>query len=287
MIRYHGLKIGKSCLNFCPFCREREGDFLSTDELNSFLNQSRLPESVRIYGGEPLLWELLPDFVANLRRRGVRRVMIKTTAAPLADFNLAFGLVSKGAHHFEGEFFSSEPSTYQLMTGNPHTLNLSLQGFSNLRRLTLESGQNPFLSFKIIVNSINLNELVKNIRFLLSFRPDRFVVSLVPPLKSVSSVINEVKEAIEIAKLNLVWLQTENIPLCLLSELSYHYGELLSLSEVSFEKPKQCLKCAASLLCAGVPFFFQNLDDFSLKPFSENEPQAGDFKFLAREMEAF
>ncbi len=286
MIIYKKLKIGKGCLCSCSFCSETSEDFLSPQELDSFLNQPRISESVMIYGGEPLLWSPLPDFVADLRRRGVRRVKIKTTAIPLADFHLAFNLVSKGAHHFEVEFFSSNPSTFQLMTGKAEALNLSIQGISNLRRLSLENGQTPFLSFRLMVNSLNLEEISETLSYLLSFKPDRFVIFLVPPLKSLNSLMAQLKKAAEIARLNLIWLQVENIPFCLLGDLSYHYGGLLNTSEGFQKKTDQCQKCAANPICLGIPPFYQEIEGFSLKPFLLGESQAEDFKFLAREKAA-
>ncbi len=286
MIRYHNLKVTNQCLNSCNFCQETKGVFLSFEELNSFLNQPELPESIRIFGGEPLLLDFLPDMVANLRRRGTRRVMIKTTAVPLSNFNLTFNLISKGAHHFEIEFFSSNLCTHQAMTNNINSFDLALQGISNLRRVTLESGQTPFLSFKVIVNSFNLEELSNNLSFLVQFRPDRFVLSLAPPLKEISLTLEKVKEAIKIANLNLIWLQTENIPLCLLDTDYFHYGELLSRSPVlsDLNKLKDCSNCQASILCQGVPLFYQDLEDFKLNPLLSSD-KTRDFDFLRKEME--
>ncbi len=287
MIRYHSLKINNSCLNSCSFCSEIKQDFFSPEKLNDFLNQPKLPESIKIFGGEPLTVDFLTDLVANLRRKGARRIMIKTTAAPLSDFNLTFNLVSKGAHHFEIEFFSFEPAIYQAMTNSDLSLELVLQGISNLRRLSLENGQNPFLSFRIIVNSANINEVTRNLVFLLKFRPDRFVLSIVPPLEKLDFTLEKVREAIKIANLNLIWLQTENVPFCLLGEDCYHYGELLTSSFLfSFKasKLKSCLECSASKVCQGVPSFYQELEDFRVSPLISSE-KFEDFEFLKKEME--
>lgn len=287
MIRYHNLKVANQCLNSCNFCQETRGVFLSSEELSGFLSQPELPESVRIFGGEPLLLNFLPDLVANLRRRGTRRVTIKTTAVPLSNFNLAFNLISKGAHHFEIEFFSANPVTYQAMTNNINNFELALQGISNLRRLSLESGQTPFLSFKVIVNSVNLKELSKNLNYLLQFCPDRFVLSLTPPLEKLDLTLKMIKEAIKIANLNLIWLQTENLPFCLLDSDCYHYGELITQSPVLFSevnKLEDCSDCLASILCQGVPLFYQDVADFKLNPFRSAE-KAKDFEFLIKEME--
>lgn len=287
MIPYHSLKVSNQCIHSCSFCREVGEGFLSSESLRSFLNQSEIPESIRIFGGEPLLLDFLPELVASLRRRGARRVLIKTTAAPLSNFDLTYNLLGKGAHHFEVEFFSSNPQTHQAMTNNFSSLNLILQGISNLRRLTLESGQTPFLSFRIIVNSVNFEELSSNIDFLMQFRPDRFVVSLAPPLRELGSAIKKVKEAIKITNLSLVWLQTEGIPFCTLGEDFHHYGELLIQPYAAFSetnKWEECSGCQASTICQGAPSFFHDLVDFKLNPFSSSE-NAQDFEFLSKEKE--
>jgi len=286
MILYKRIDVGRGCNNNCLCCPvSQEGGTPSLSDITAQMNGNRRFDSVAFFGGEPTSRPDFFDMLHAARQAGYKRIKILTNARAFADINVAAKTIQAGCYFFEIKVHHHEPAIHDAVTRVRGSWDQTVQGIENLRRIDMLDDEpfHAFLHLRIPLSRENYRD-VGNVA--LSFVPyeiDRITLSLDDSAMRLAEVLPHVRNAINAAILNRVWITTRNIPLCAMTGFEHHVEEIYSSAEGTFEKSKLCKQCVYDEFCPGIsPSYLDRFGFRDLKPVSQSR-HAEDIRRLRNE----
>ena len=257
MIKYKRVFTGSLCNNNCLYCefvdQRRENRFLQ--EIKSDLRNQEGYDSLEIAGGEASTRTDFIDIINFARQQNYIRIKLKTNGRAFSDWELARTAIEYGVHLFEVKIYGYSPAIHDLITREPGSLSETIQGIANLKSLQIpgEQSRQPFVAIKLPLCKENSEYIEDTVRFLIPLGIDRITLSYSDCDLSMEDVIPHVSNAIETAIFSRIWIQTERIPLCLMSGYEHHVSEnFLDGTDYELKKGKNCPKCVYSASCEGI-----------------------------------
>jgi MoaA/NifB/PqqE/SkfB family radical SAM enzyme len=256
LIKYKKVFVGSYCNNNCTCCKfaSEQRTSRSLDEVKSDLKKSDGRDSVQLIGGEPTLRPDLAEIVDFAKERNFRRIKLTTNGRAFFDGHEVVKAVEKGIYLFEVKLYGTHPFQHDAFTGAEGSFAETIRGIGNIKNITGIGGkpQSPYLAIRVPVAKENHQNLADIVRFLMSFRPDRIILSFEDARLSMRRAVPFIKDAIDMSLANMVWPFTENIPLCLMQGFEHHVSEVYLPNEEEISKNAKCGKCVYSSACQGV-----------------------------------
>ena len=258
MIPFHEVFVGSRCNLQCRECTARTTGVAgrSKSELIAAMSACAIPrEGVLLAGGEPLIRSDIIELIHAARELEFPRIRLRTNGTALADPRVLHQLLSAGCHHFEVKLFAAEPRVHDRMTGVSGSLEQTWAGLELLRRALIpgRADQQPFAGILIPLREDNVPNLPETILALAGLRPDRILLSWEITNSPASRALPAIRNTINLALLNRVWILTENLPLCLMKELEVHVAELYLPPHIPHQQVAQCRRCVYGDFCPGIP----------------------------------
>ncbi|MDE2491347.1 MAG: radical SAM protein, partial [Elusimicrobia bacterium] len=276
------LQVARVCNQKCLFCSNPEnGRIISWSEaaalVDSFADGGAA--GVILTGGEPTLFDRLPELVAYARRRGLAPRLI-TNGQRTSDPGYLRQLASAGLEHLHASIHSVKPEVQGELTGNPRSLPRLLRTLENAEREGLRVDVNT------VINSRNADHLGLNVRFLAERFPflGHFVWNCLDPLLNRASLNPGLVPRLRAFETELhdamTWLdrsgrtfRVERVPLCYMSDFAHRSTETRKIVKEegreiyfldekgrrrqdraawSYGKSARCRDCSLDGLCAGL-----------------------------------
>lgn len=276
------LQVARVCNQKCLFCSNPEnGRVISWEEavslVDSFSEQGAA--GVIFTGGEPTLFERLPELVAYARKKGLPPRMI-TNGQRAARPGYLHELAAAGLEHMHVSVHSVKPEVQARLTGNPQSLANILQAMEHAGREGVRVDVNT------VINSENADHLSLNVRVLAERYPflRHFVwnnldpmmnraslnPALVPKLRAFEVELHKAMSWLDAAGLTF---RVERVPLCFMSDFPHRSTETRKIikdesreiyfldekglrrqgrSAWTYEKPARCGECSLDPVCAGL-----------------------------------
>jgi len=138
-VRLVDVMLGYRCNSSCSFCAIDE-DLRSTnstarevaDQIRGSLVHE--PQAIRFGGGEPTLWEELPDLVALARDLGFREVSVQSNGYLLGENDLGSRLVDAGLTKLNLSLRGPDVATHDELTRTPGSFARLLRGLAAVRK---------------------------------------------------------------------------------------------------------------------------------------------------------
>lgn len=255
MLNYARIFVGGQCNNDCIYCKQKDSrESLIQEAILSQLNSFKERDNLEIFGGEPTLRSDLLKLVRAVKKVGYNRIKLVTNARILADWNGASTLVAEGAYFFEVKIWSADSSIHDVITKVQGSLNQTILGIQNLRRVTRLNDRDfkAYIALRIPLCRDNYRTVEETIRVLLPLGIDRVIISLIDSRLPFEEAAYFVHQACESGILNKVWVQTEGLPFCLMEGFEHHISEVFNQVNEGYAKPKTCSQCVYNQVCLGV-----------------------------------
>ncbi|MEQ1919857.1 MAG: radical SAM protein [Elusimicrobiota bacterium] len=276
------LQVARLCNQKCLFCSNPEnGKVITWEEavglVDSFAAQGAA--GVILTGGEPTLFDRLPELVAYARSKGLPPRLI-TNGQRLADRKLMTKLVEAGLDHMHVSIHSVQPEVQGRLTGNARSLANIYKTLENAGALGVRVDVNT------VINSANAGHLSRNVRVLAERFPflRHFVWNNLDPLMNSASLNPELVPTLRSFEVELqkamAWLDStgrtfrvERVPLCFMGDYPHRSTETRKIvkdeareiyfldekglrkqdrSAWSYGKAPRCKDCTLEPLCAGL-----------------------------------
>lgn len=276
------LQVARVCNQKCLFCSNPEnGRTIAWEEaaalVDSFADQGAA--GVILTGGEPTLFERLPELIARARARGLPPRLI-TNGQRTANPDYLRRLVDAGLELMHVSVHSVHDNVQAELTGNKRSLANILKTLENAGR----SGTR--VDINTVINSRNAGHLSVNVRVLAERFPflKHFVWNNMDPLMNRASLSPELVPKLRAFELELHramhWLdatgrtfRVERVPLCYMSDFPHRSTETRKIvkeeareiffldekglsrqdrSAWSYGKSERCAACPLDPLCAGL-----------------------------------
>lgn len=276
------LQVARICNQKCLFCSNPEnGRVISWDEavalVDAFAAQGAA--GVILTGGEPTLFERLPELVAYARKKGLTPRMI-TNGQRLARPGRLRELASAGLEHLHVSVHSVKPEVQGRLTGNAKSL-------ANIFRALEHAGREGVrVDINTVINSENAGHLSLNVRVLAGRFPflRHFVWNNLDPMMNRASLNPALVPRLRDFEVELhramTWLddagltfRVERVPLCFMSGFPHRSTETRKIvkdenreiyfldekglrrqgrSAWTYEKAGRCGECSLDAVCAGL-----------------------------------
>ncbi len=257
MIQYKRVFTGSICSNDCLYCeftkQQRENRFLS--EIKSDLKGHDEHDSAEILGGEPAIRTDFIDIINYAKQQNYVRIKLNTNGRAFSDWELARATIEYGVHLFEVKVCGHSPVIHDAITQEDGSFHETIQGLANLKSIKIpeEESHEPFVAIRMPICKENYQYIEETVRFMIPLRIDRITLSFDDYDLSMEEVIPHVYNAIETAIFSRVWIQTEKIPLCLMTGYEHHVSEtLLKNPYYRLKQDKNCIKCVYDKYCKGI-----------------------------------
>ena len=276
------LQIVRICNQKCVFCSNPDnGNVISWDEaatlIDSFAEQGS--PGVILTGGEPTLFERLPELVAYAHKKGLPSRLI-TNGQRVCKPEYLRTLAGAGLNHMHISVHSSKADVQAELTGNPSSLPNILRALENAGRFGIQVGINT------VINSRNAGHLSQTPRFLVERFPflRHFVWNNLDPLMNRASLSPEIVPKLRSFEVELhlamTWLvsvgrtfRVERVPLCFMSDFAHFSTETRKLvkdegreiyfldekgrrkqdkASWTYGKAPRCATCSLGKICAGL-----------------------------------
>ncbi|MFI5348088.1 MAG: radical SAM protein [Elusimicrobiota bacterium] len=276
------LQIARICNQKCLFCSNPEnGRVIGWDEAVSLVDSfaAQRAAGVILTGGEPTLFERLPELVAYARKKGLPPRMI-TNGQRTARPGYLHELAAAGLEHMHVSVHSVKPEVQARLTGNARSL-------ANILRTLDHAGREGVrVDVNTVINAENADHLSLNVRVLAGRYPfiRHFVWNNLDPLMNRASLNPALVPKLRAFEVELheamAWLdadgrtfRVERVPLCFMSDFPHRSTETRKLvkdegreiffldekglrrqdrSAWTYEKPARCAPCALDSVCAGL-----------------------------------
>lgn len=256
MLSYEKIHFGPACNNRCTVCDVPADDTpRSLNELVRQVDALSDPENVELSGGEPSLHEGLLPLISHIRRRGGKRIKLRTNGRTLADRGVLQTLVREGCRIFEVSLFGAGPNTHEAVTRVRASFDETLKGFEALSAHSsmAEADESIYITARIGVMDENVEDLLPMVSLLMSYGVDVLRFVRMGARLPVRQGAQAVATAMKVATLNRVWSLSEGFPPCIMKGSECHLTELIQPKTFPGNKPKSCNTCVFSPLCAGPP----------------------------------
>ena len=276
------LQVARICNQKCLFCSNPEnGRVISwkeaTDLVDCFAKEKAA--GVIITGGEPTLFDRLPELVAYALKRGLPPRLI-TNGQRVCRPDYLKALVDAGLSHMHISVHSARPEVQGELTGNNNSLANILRALENAGKLGVR------LDINSVINSRNAGHLSYTPRFLVERFPFlcHFVWNNLDPQMNAASLNAELVPKLRAFEVELhramTWLakagksfRVERVPLCFMSDFGHFSTETRKFvknegrdiyfldekgrkkqdkSSWSYDKAPRCKACSVNKICAGL-----------------------------------
>lgn len=230
----------------CPYCRglkpELQGD-MTFSRVATLLGLASVQglRNVRFSGGEPMLYDYLPDLVKLCRVLGVKRIAVSTNGtASLSNYD---NLVNSGVNDFSISLDAGCCAVGEIMAGgNTDAWTKASQAIRYLSKIT-------YVTVGVVFNELNYKTAMKTILYVDSLCPsDIRIISSAQYNQALLSLVGLPKEIIDkypilkyrinnTAKRNVRGLVEGDSPLCYLVKddlaiaMGYHFPCIIYLRE--------------------------------------------------------
>lgn len=277
------LQVSRVCNQKCLFCSNPEnGRVITWKEATALVDSFAAQKAAGVIftGGEPTLFDRLPELVAYAQKKGLpARLITNGQRAAKPDYLKA--LADAGLEHMHVSVHSAKPEVQGELTGNPNSLPNILRALENAGRLGVRVDVNT------VINSLNAGHLSFTPRFLVERFPflTHFVWNNMDPLMNTASLnpaLVPKLRAFEVElHLAMSWLSSvgrsfrvERVPLCFMSDFAHFSTETRKfvkdegrdiyfldekgrrtqgVSSWTYGKAPRCkTDCALEKLCAGL-----------------------------------
>lgn len=265
MVKYKRIFVGSQCNNRCLFCNEKsESGHIELSDIIAQLARNRGLDSVEFYGGEPTLRKDFFDILDVARHQGFKRIKIVTNARALKDFNTAVKMTESGCYFFEIKIHHYEPGIHDHVTQVSGSLQETLEGIANLRRITTlyDEPFKTFISVKVSISRQNYEDIGNVSLTFIPYEIDRIILCLDDSKLKMSKALPHIWDAINISILNRVWILTQGVPLCAMTGFEHHVSEIYHRRDGDYRKSKNCKNCVYDQVCPGMSTRY--LDQFGL-----------------------
>lgn len=176
------VSIGAVCNNNCVFCMEedREGRYVNNSAMTPervrwILEENRGAEEVCFTSGEPTTRPDLPDFVAQARALGYRRISMMTNGRRLGHLPYAAALVKAGMNRFYISIHGHTKKLHEGLTRTPDSFEQTVAGLDVVARLKRFGVD---LHTSTVVTDRNLPHFTEIYRFLRGHGVDQVVFNV-------------------------------------------------------------------------------------------------------------
>lgn len=276
------LQVSRICNQKCLFCSNPEnGRVISWEEavalVDSFAEEKAA--GVILTGGEPTLFDRLPELVAYALRKGLPPRLI-TNGQRVCKPDYLKALVGAGLDHMHISVHSAKPEVQGELTGNRNSLPNILRALENAGKLGVR------VDINTVINARNAGHLSFTPRFLVERFPflHHFVWNNLDPLMNAASLNPQLVPKLRSFEVELhramSWLSSagrsfrvERVPLCFMSDFGHFSTETRKFikdegrdiyfldekgrrtqdkSSWSYGKAPRCGDCAVEKICAGL-----------------------------------
>lgn len=265
MLRYKKIFVNNQCNNHCLYCLYLNKGLLqpSFESIMAEITDKE-QDGIEFYGGEPTIRSDLVSILWTAKKKGFRRIKLTTNGRAFSDIHFLQSIISAGGNIFEIKLWGSTSHLHDSITRVHGSFIETLRGLDNLTNLLEEK----FICIRIPVCEQNYLDLENTVAMILGFGINRIILSYADPNLLFRKAMIHIKNAINIAILNRIWILTEGLPFCIMNGLEPHILEIYSgwnnSDRRSFQRHKNCINCIFRELCPGIP------NDY-LKRFGEDE----------------
>jgi MoaA/NifB/PqqE/SkfB family radical SAM enzyme len=276
------LQVARICNQKCVFCSNPEnGSVISWEEatalVDSFAREGAA--GVILTGGEPTLFERLPELVAYARSKGLPPRLI-TNGQRVCKPDYMRALVDAGLDHIHLSVHSAKADVQAELTGNPQSLPNILRALENAGKHGVR------VDINTVINSRNADHLSLTPRALCERFPflRHFVWNNLDPLMNRDSLnpvpVPKLRSFEVELHLAMSWLastgrtfRVERVPLCYMSDFAHFSTETRKLVKEegreiffldekgrrkqnqtawTYDKAPRCADCGLEPVCAGL-----------------------------------
>jgi len=276
------LQVARVCNQKCLFCSNPEnGRTIAWEEATALVDSFAADGAagVILTGGEPTLFERLPELVAYARSKGLPPRLI-TNGQRTSDAGYLRELAAAGLDHMHVSVHSSRPAVQAELTGNPRSLPRILMTLENAGREGVRVDVNT------VINARNADHLRLTVSALAERFPflGHFVWNNLDPMMNRASLNPELVPKLRDFEVELsramTWLENagrtfrvERVPLCFMGDFAHRSTETRKLvkgegreiffldekglrrqdrAAWSYGKSERCRDCSLEPLCAGL-----------------------------------
>jgi hypothetical protein len=210
------------------------------DDIKNDLTDAGSHEGVVLIGDYLVYREDCMKVVETVKSAGYKRIRIQSTGHKLQEAGFVQELIDAGVFQYEIELSEFHTDVAQV--------------FNNIRMFE-GYGQpdfSPYLAARISITKNNFTRIGDVVRMVLQCRTDRITLFFDDYDVKMSDVTPYLSLAIETGLLTQVWIQTENIPLCLMDGYEHHVSEIYMEDEWERKHVAACGKCVYKTSCEGI-----------------------------------
>ncbi len=291
------VQVTRRCNQRCLFCSNPEMDVDEQVDRGCALVDQLAGEGyhgVILTGGEPTLWEPLPELVEYAVERGLPPRIVTNGQRLGAEPELLERLVDAGLRHVHLSLYSCRPEVVAELTGVPDSLEHALAALTRLGELRLQ----VTTDVNTVINARNADHLDETVRFLMREHPfvrhhvfnnlDPFMNRVadhphtVPKLWQFEVSLQRALAALHRSGLTF---RVERVPLCYMTEFAWASTETRKIvkaeerithflddkgevrqTEFLHDKASCCTVCQLDPICAGLDGVGEGFDLDELYP---------------------
>lgn len=288
------IQVSRMCNQKCIFCSAPERpDFLPPGEVLDMIDSmvDRNYVGIIFTGGEPTLYEHLPEVMAHAFSRGVQVRMI-TNAQKIANKKYLEELVVAGLSHVNISTHSHIPQIHNELVMTPNSLALQERAYRHLGEFGVATNTN------MVINSRNADHLHLLVKWIVENFPhvNHFVWNNIDPVMNRAArneeIVSKLRDfevslykAMRYLRSNGKTFRAEKVPLCYMTEFAEFSTETRKIIKqeertVHFldekgeirqnhffhHKAPQCQGCSLNSICAGLYDMGNHYDPEELTP---------------------
>ncbi|HOC93746.1 MAG TPA: radical SAM protein [bacterium] len=274
-IRYRKIEIAGPCNFNCRVCGYPKSitNIPTTEDILAAMEGIPQQSNVEFIGGEPFLRKDMNVIIKAASER-FKRVKLTTNGSAFYYESKLWKALDAGLKNIEVKFFSVIPEIHNYIT-RTNTFEYAAKGIDNISRFLDKSPDllydynwdNIFVAGRVIASTRSLPSLEDTVKHLSTKGFARIIIDLSHADSFSPSVIETVRGSIKAAIANSVWTLTVGLPLCLMSGIEEHCGEIYRLDKTIpgyAAVSGACDICVLADECAGVPAGFAGANN--LKP---------------------
>jgi len=228
------LQVARRCNQKCIFCSNPDnGRILTLEEACAHIDDfvERKYDGVILTGGEPTLFEPLPELVEYATGKGIKVRMI-TNGQRTADIDFLKRLASAGLQHMHISIHSNRAELHDWLTQTPGSLEKQAASLRNAGKLGLT------INVNIVINHYNADHLHEVVEWVVMTQPavNHFIFNNLDPLMRRSDAEDAVIPKLREFEISL-WkaghylenagrsFRVERVPLCYMTDFAHYSTE--------------------------------------------------------------
>lgn len=210
------------------------------DAIKQELADSAAYEGVVLVGDDLVLREDCMQVIEAAKTKGYKRIRFQGAGLKLHDAGFVHDLIQTGVYQYEVELAEFNADVAQVFG--------SIRSFDGFGQPDFR----PYLVARISITKNNFTRIGDIVRMILQYRVDRITLFFDDYDIKMSDATPYLAMAIETCLLMQVWIQTENIPLCMLPDFEHHVSETFRKDDWDRKHVAECEKCVYRTSCEGI-----------------------------------